>query len=107
MSSMNAPQSRSPETAVVPIRRWLFRTKGVFTIVTCAAMVVLGGFVLSKISEESQRNPDLFKSLPPMVRWLADHRAVLFIAVVPALVCGVLLMARSRSLTAGWTLIIA
>ena len=84
----------------------MFRTKGVFIIASAIAMVLLGGYVLSKIAEQSQRNSEVIKDLPPIVTWLVDHRWLLFIAVLPAFVCGMLAMPRNVPAARGWTLII-
>ena len=103
---MNDPSQPRAETPFAPVHRWMFRTKGVIIIVSCIAMVLLGGYVLSKIAEQSQRNPELIKDLPGVVTWLVDHRSLLIIAVIPACICGVMAMPKGVSATRGWTLII-
>lgn len=92
---------------VPAVRRWAFRTKGLFIIVTSLATAVLGWYVLAKIGEHAQRNPEVIKDLPPLVTSLMNQRAILPVLVLPAFICGVLVLPKNRSRATGWMLIIA
>ena len=103
----NDHQQLAGEHQPMPIRRWFFRVKGGFIIISSLSVGLLAWLVLSIIAENLRKNPDVIKGLPGLVNQCIAHRALVPLAALPALACGVMLLPKDRSRPTGWLLILA
>src|SRR5436190_24191583 len=83
----NPTDLTSPSLPTDGKRRWFFRVKGGFVIISSLAVGILAWVVLSLLAENLRRNPDVVHGLPWLVNQCISHRALMPLAALPALVC--------------------
>ena len=102
---MSAPQGEPAPAST--IKRWFFRIKGSFIIISSLAVGGLGWMVLALLDYNIHKSPDIFKDLPALVTTLVRFRAAMPLLILPALLTGVALLPRNRRASTGWMQIIA
>jgi hypothetical protein len=65
--------------------------RGSMTMIGAVLVAVAGAVVLALIANGMQRDPDIFREVSPVFRWVISNRGLVIFLAVPAFICGLLL----------------
>jgi len=91
-----------PDQSRPPILGCFLRLSSFSLIAGSLGVGAIGWFVLATMADSLRKNPDEIGPLPALATACINHRNWLPLLVLPILVCGILLIARRRSVTIAW-----